>query len=158
MKIHVHIHGEPKGKGAPRTRLLETKDKRIIPLVYKSKASKHWETAIYAQAADIIPSQLLDEPIAMDIIFGMPRPQSHFGKHGVRPSKADPRHAVKPDMDNLLKTLDVLTRLRLWRDDSRIWSLTAKKVWVPGAPGADIIVSTGDEVNSYEMRERGFEL
>jgi len=137
---------------------MQTKDGRVVPLVYKSKASKHWEAAIYAQAADIIPSQLLDEPIAVDIIFGMPRPQSHFGKHGIRPSKADPRHAVKPDMDNLLKVLDVLTRLRLWRDDSRIWSLTAKKVWVPGAPGADIIVSTGDEANSYEMRERGFEL
>ena len=76
-------------------------------------------------AYSVWPNEPLEGPIRLDLVFVMPRPTKRDGrkhKHAFRYP-----HAIKPDLDNLIKSVvDALTGL-LWRDDKQIFSVTASK-------------------------------
>ena len=79
--------------------------------------------------------------LGMDIAFRFARPKGHFGKSGVK-AAAPKQHAVKPDLDKLIRsTWDAMAGI-VYDDDSRIAEVTASKVYCdPGqSPGATITV------------------
>jgi Holliday junction resolvase RusA-like endonuclease len=78
-------------------------------------------------------------PVAVELRFAMPRPKSHFGAKGLKPS-APQFHAGKPDVDNLAKLLlDRITRSeRIWRDDSQVVQLEVSKAY--GARAGCIVI------------------
>jgi Holliday junction resolvase RusA-like endonuclease len=83
-------------------------------------------------------------PVAVELRFAMPRPKSHSGMKGLKPS-APVVHIQKPDSDNLCKLLlDQITRSgRVWRDDSQVVSLTVHKFWaVANEQGCSVSIST----------------
>lgn len=66
----------------------------------------------------------LTGPVALSLVFTMPRPRSHYGTGRnadvVRPS-APPRPAVTPDLDKLWRaTGDALTTAQIYRDDAQV--------------------------------------
>lgn len=68
-------------------------------------------------------------PIAIEVLFVMPRPKNQFWK-----SKPMPRslHTKKPDVDNIFKAVsDALTGL-LWLDDSQICDCKLRKMVAAG--------------------------
>jgi Holliday junction resolvase RusA-like endonuclease len=83
-------------------------------------------------------------PVSVSITFAMPRPKSHSGTKGLKPS-APVVHVGKPDVDNLAKLiLDQITRSGcVWRDDSQVVSLTVHKFWaVANEQGCSVSIST----------------
>lgn len=78
-----------------------------------------------------------DGPVAMDITFEMQKPASS--------RRAYP--TVKPDLDKLLRAvLDGLTDAGIWKDDSQVVSVIARKVYVLNKPGVTAIVTPiGDQ-------------
>lgn len=88
-------------------------------------------------------------PLAVRVLFAMPRPKSH--------PKSDSHtwHTAKPDADNLAKSVLDAAKGIVYNDDSQIVSLRAEKVIVPsGTKPAVFVVFTlcgeaRDEVKDF---------
>jgi Holliday junction resolvase RusA-like endonuclease len=140
------VQGEPKGQ--PRPRAFARKMGAIhVARFYDSDVADAWKRAVYlgiVQAAIRSGWQLTQGPVAVELRFAMPRPKSHSGAKGLKPS-APAYHAGKPDVDNLAKLLlDRITRSeRIWRDDSQVVSLIVHKFYAVGAEqGCSVSIST----------------
>lgn len=82
----------------------------------------------------------VDGPLSLRITFSLPRPKARRKECYV---------ITKPDLDNLIKsTMDALTDAAVWRDDSQVAEILARKVYTEGnhGPGAiiEIYRNTGD--------------
>lgn len=130
--LHFFIRGEPKGQ--PRPRAFARKMGAIhVARFYDSDVADAWKRAVYlgvVEAANKAGWQVTTGPVSVTLRFAMPRPKSHFGAKGLKPS-APQAHVGKPDADNLAKLiLDQATRTeRIWRDDSQVVEMHAVKGW-----------------------------
>lgn len=84
-----------------------------------------------------------DGPVRVELNFYLPRPKGHFGAKGIRPS-APGRPAVRPDVDKLVRAcLDSMTGV-VFRDDSQVVTLLARKLYADGRqPGVVIEIEAG---------------
>lgn len=107
--------------------------------VYNPKSADAWKASVKRAVAKAWNGQPYGGPLKVVIGFLLPRPKAHFLKSGLREG-APVHHASKPDVDNLAKsTLDALTDLGVWFDDSQVANLELVKVYSSG-PGARIIL------------------
>ena len=144
--LSFFVRGEPKGQ--PRPRAFARKMGAIhVARFYDSDVADAWKRAVYlgvVEAANKAGWQVTTGPVAVTLRFAMPRPKSHFGAKGLKPS-APVYHAGKPDVDNMAKlVLDRITRSgRIWRDDSQVVSLIVHKFYVVGnGQGCSVSIST----------------
>lgn len=134
--IHLFIPGNPVPQGRPRACI---RGKHAS--VYEDAKSKDWKKtiAVHAQyqldrlSFDVKgPRVLIDTAIKLEVEFRLLRPKSVS-------VKKRPEPITRPDLDNLVKAVkDALTGV-LWRDDSQVIELEAKKVY-DNPPGVDITV------------------
>jgi Holliday junction resolvase RusA-like endonuclease len=114
---------------------------------YDSDVADAWKRAARRALFETLEQtrwELTLAPVSVSITFAMPRPKSHIGAKGLKPS-APVTHVSKPDVDNLAKLiLDQITRSEcVWRDDSQVVSLTVHKFWAVGAEqGCSVSIST----------------
>ena len=140
------VTGDPKGQ--PRPRAFARKMGAIhVARFYDSDVADEWKRAVQIvvlDAAIVHKWPLTLGPVAISMSFSLPRPKSHFGAKGLKPS-APVHHSGKPDADNLAKlVMDQITKSeRVWRDDSQVVSLTVHKFWAVGAEqGCSVSIST----------------
>ena len=140
------VTGEPKGQ--PRPRAFARKMGAIhVARIYDSDVADAWKRAVQIvvlDAAIVHKWPLTLGPVAISMYFSLPRPKSHFGAKGLKPS-APVHHSGKPDADNLAKlVMDQITKSgKVWRDDSQVVSLTVHKLWAVGAEqGCSVSIST----------------
>ena len=131
--LSFFVRGEPKGQ--PRPRAFARKMGAIhVARFYDSDVADAWKRAVYLgviEAANKAGWQVTTGPVSVTLQFAMPRPKSHFGARGLKPS-APQEHTQKPDIDNLFKLAggDQITRTqRIWRDDSQVVEMHAVKAW-----------------------------
>jgi Holliday junction resolvase RusA-like endonuclease len=103
---------------------------------YDSDVADAWKRQValgVMQSVNVSKWALTEAPVAVELRFAMPRPKSHIGAKGLKPS-APQFHAGKPDVDNLAKlVLDQITKNGcIWRDDSQVVSLRCDKFWAVG--------------------------
>lgn len=145
--IRLQVSGQPAPQGS----------KRYVGkgrMVEMSKKVRPWRDAVCMAASSAMHeagiSTSLAVPIALQIVFLMPRPKCHYGKgtHAGMVKASAPRvPASAPDLDKLVRsTCDALTDAGIWKDDSQVVSLYAMKVFAP-KPGARIII---DEFNTSD--------
>ena len=133
--LHFFIAGEPKGQ--PRPRAFARKMGNVhVARFYDSDVADAWKRAVYlgiVKAANKTGWEVTTGPVTVSLRFSMPRPKSHFGARGLKPS-APLDHFGKPDVDNLCKLiLDQATRTeRVWRDDSQVVTMHIQKRWAFG--------------------------
>jgi len=144
--LTFQVTGEPKGQ--PRPRAFARKMGAIhVARFYDSDVADEWKRAVFVvvlDAANLGKWEMTTGPIIVQLRFAMPRPKSHHGANGLKPS-APKFHVGKPDVDNLAKLiLDQITRSgRIWRDDSQVVSLDVEKVWSAGDEhGCSVAIST----------------
>jgi len=106
--------------------------------VYQSKKDKDWEQAMYSALIDSMPTVPWSMGIEMRVEFYMPRPKRLC-------RKKDPEyplpHTTKPDLSNLVKSLeDVLAKIGFMDDDKLIHSTIARKFYCEkgGRPRVEI--------------------
>jgi Holliday junction resolvase RusA-like endonuclease len=120
--IHLFITGKPIAKKRPRFARRgkfvttyndqQTEEGRfILDLREQLRKSEH---------PFPIPAGI---PITMYITFNMPIPKSMSKKARA----SNPKHTVKPDLDNLIKFVKDCCNGILWHDDSQVVSITARK-------------------------------
>ena len=145
--LTFQVTGEPKGQ--PRPRAFARKMGSVhVARFYDSDVADVWKRAVMLaimQAAKVGNGwHFTSEAVSVSLNFAMPRPKSHFGAKGLKPS-APVHHVGKPDADNTCKLiLDQITRSGcVWRDDSQVVSLTVHKFWATGAEqGCSVSIST----------------
>jgi len=141
--IRISVEGVPAPKGSFR---ISSRGRGRRPSVRKdSPATEAWEQRVGWAARMAMRGQAMfvDQALAFDVVFRLPRPDGHYGALGLLPSKADAEASVKPDWDKLLRsTCDALQGL-VYDEDSRIVRGVCEKRYVrPGEePGAVIEVS-----------------
>lgn len=94
----------------------------------------------------------MDGPLAVDVVFWMPRPKHHYGKGksaGRLKPNAPKYHTVKPDATKLWRsTEDALTGLA-WRDDAAVADQRVRKLYGE-TPGAEIRIWKLDDAQAAE--------
>lgn len=99
--------------------------------VYTPPTAKGWKECIMIEAAPFAGRQI-EGPLSVRFSFILPCPKAH---------KKETYVITKPDLDNLVKSsLDALTDRAVWRDDSQVAEILARKVYAEGeqSPGAII--------------------
>ena len=143
--LAFQITGEPKGQ--PRPRAFARKMGAVhVARFYDSDVADEWKRAVQIvvlDAASVHRWPLTLGPVAISMCFCLPRPKSHFGAKGLKPS-APVHHSGKPDADNLAKlVMDQITKSgRIWRDDSQVVSLRVQKLWASGnESGCSVLIA-----------------
>ena len=141
--INAHIVGTPKPQPRPRAFARGGRAR-----VYDPGTAEGWKSAIAMEMREHA-GNAIDRPLRVTMCFYMPRPKSHFrtGKYSHLLKEGAPaEHTSKPDCDNLAKgTMDALTGIQVWRDDSQVVSLSVSKVWAQTEPGMSLAITTEKE-------------
>lgn len=149
--ITFFAQGIPKGQPRPRAFARKMGDK-FVARVYDAGTAEGWKSCV-AQAARPFISEMIVEPVAITMIFVMPRPKSHFNSEGELRPESPTFHAIKPDGDNLYKgTVDALKTLGLISDDSIVVQHEVTKIYPEnprGQTGAMIVLREPTKTASY---------
>jgi Holliday junction resolvase RusA-like endonuclease len=147
--ILLQIYGQPAPQGSKK----HVGNGRMVEV---SKKVGPWRAAIVAEVRRReLDSELINLPMAVEMVFFRNRPKFHFNTRGdIKPSAPD-FPATIPDLDKLVRsTCDGLTQSGVIHDDSRIVELTASKVWADDrGEGALIHISTIAKSKRYGANE-----
>jgi crossover junction endodeoxyribonuclease RusA len=127
--LTIEVFGDPASQGSHSV---------INGRIVQVNSGKHrkWRNAVVFAALDLIGEDWtpIDEPVALSVVFYLPRPKSA--------TRSLP--SVTPDLDKLIRSVgDSLTDSGILRDDSRIVRITAEKRYADDrGPGAVIGVNT----------------
>ncbi len=103
--------------------------------------NKNWRAAVSYAAHEAMTAEQrfvpFKGPIYLSIVFMLPRPAGHFGKHGNLLRSAAAWPLKRPDTTKLLRsTEDALTHV-VWMDDAQVVEMVVCKIY--GSPiGAEI--------------------
>lgn len=139
------MEGVPRAQGSMTAGV--TRDGR--PYIRHSNNSMlEWRRTVAERARDeLLDLDLYDEtfplegPLYLNLIFWMPRPQSHYFKSGNLRPDAPEWHAIMPDKDKLIRAVfDALTMGGVWHDDKQVSDGHYSKKYIEEScpPGVDI--------------------
>ena len=136
--LHFRVNGIPTTQGSKRG-FFNPKTERVIIVDDNSPNLKRWRQDVI-DAAKAIRGQIagpLDVPIELEVVFYLPRPQIHYGAHGLKPN-APLFVKGKPDLDKLIRAvMDAITIAGLWQDDGRVASIKTRKLY-SDEPGCEV--------------------
>jgi len=97
---------------------------------YTDPKQAAWQQSVAMQVGEQWPGSPVEGPYAMDIIVCLPRPISHFGKHGVKPTAPLFSQSHRGgDGDNHLKNCADACESVLYGDDCRMVGGSVFKVY-----------------------------
>ena len=122
MNLFTKIDITPVAKARPRVTMVGGRARAYTP-----KKSADYERHIAREWAH----ERQSGPVRLDIVFGMPIPQSWSKKQQDAAASLLILPAKKPDIDNLIKAvMDALNGVA-YDDDNQVIELSAKKVYAP---------------------------
>lgn len=103
-------------------------------MVESSKTLRPWRDLVAWTAREAHrPDPPFDGPVNLNLTFTLKRPRAHYrtGKHHAElRSDAPVFHPKKPDLDKLARAImDALTTASVWKDDSQVATLHARKTY-----------------------------
>jgi Holliday junction resolvase RusA-like endonuclease len=118
--IRFTIYGEQRPAGSKRAFPYKRRDGRTgVRVTHDNPNTKSWMADVTAAAVAAYNGPLIDGPVELRVTFYRPRPKSHFGAKGVKPS-APAMPTTKPDLLKLARAIeDALTGV-VWRDDAQV--------------------------------------
>ena len=139
--IEFIIHGNPVAQGRPRFARIGNHVRAYDPAKSRSwKESVRWAAV---EGMNMKRHSLFTEALAVEITFWFQRPRGHYGtgkKAGFVKDSAPRHHTIKPDVENCVKgVLDGMKGI-VYRDDSQVVMLIAKKRYTTDAPFTEVDV------------------
>lgn len=135
--VTIVLHGPPRGKGRPRTRVIGT-----FATIFTDKKTRHYENDLKAAGiAAMAGRPHLDEPVTVKVMAYMPVPDSWGAKKRAAALAGDIMPTTGIDLDNVVKMIDGLNyhppafkgdKLKvpiIWKNDSQIIVLNAMKLY-----------------------------
>ena len=140
--IYIVVAGKPK-----------TQKRHRFGRGFTYDPSKKDKTTFLSLVREQAPEHPILGPIALNVIFTMPRPRAHFksGKHFNTLKQDSPHYHIKrPDIDNLLKfVMDALGTEIFFKDDSQVTRIKSVKVY-GDYPKTEIIIGEINDGHSDE--------
>lgn len=116
------IIGQPQAQGRPR---FARHNNRVVAYD-PHKDKKSW---VKLQMMEQHDKPVLTEPLLVEMTFYMPIPKSTSKKKAKLMLANEIKHTKKSDLDNICKFFCDCANQVIFRDDSQIWQLNAKKVY-----------------------------
>lgn len=118
--ISFKVYGQALPKGSAKAFVIKGTNRAVV--TSSTKGLKGWEEAIRHVAVNHV-SELLTGPVSIAVNFYLPRPKSLSVKKYAA-------HTKRPDLDKLIRgATDALTGI-IWKDDSQVWAVVARKQYV----------------------------
>lgn len=139
-ELTFRVYGVPRPAGSKKA--FYNKFLKRAMVVDDNKNTKTWKGDVKDAAISVAPAELLDCPLELEITYYMPRPKNHYrtGKHAGELKENAPKvRSSKPDTDKLIRGTQDACKGVLWKDDSLVWHVDARKVY-GDKPGAVITV------------------
>lgn len=126
--VQFHAAGMPKPQGSKRAFVVGN---RAVMTESNKAGHKDWRATVTAEAtAAMAHRSPEDGPLRLEVTFYLPRPKSHPKTRRTWP-------IARPDIDKLVRSIaDSLTHV-VWRDDSQVVELVARKTWAYDAERND---------------------
>jgi Holliday junction resolvase RusA-like endonuclease len=124
--VSIYLPGIPRGKGAPRSRIIHTPaGSRLI--AFQDSETRSYEAQLkFASMAAMAGKPVLDCALRCRVTAMFPVPQSKSSRWKADALAGRIRHTTKPDIDNVHKCVDALKSI-VFRDDSLfVESITRK--------------------------------
>jgi len=123
--VVITLLGEPQGKGRPRIGRMANGR----PIAFTPAATRSYETALRVAATHAMGDRaMLEGPVTVEMVATFPVPASWSGVQRRRALFGSRRPTTKPDLDNLLKTLDAFNQV-VWADDRQVVEATVSKLY-----------------------------
>lgn len=117
----IWVEGTPTAQPRPRATIRKG---RVH--VYNKNTANLWKDCIKLAFKDYINYETAN-PISIQITYYLKRPKTLLRKKDI---DGVIKHTKKPDIDNLNKAvLDAITDIRLWKDDSQVYTISATKYY-----------------------------
>jgi Holliday junction resolvase RusA-like endonuclease len=146
--LNFVVYGKAEPKGSARAFVPKGWQRAIV--TSDNPKNKGWQQLVAEAASQAIGTQpafrLIDGPVLLRVVFYLPRPKAIK-------DKAVP-HLKKPDLDKLCRSCkDAMSKV-VWRDDSMVVEIAARKEYArPGeAPRAEISIS---ELGQLSIQKAG---
>jgi Holliday junction resolvase RusA-like endonuclease len=137
MRIVIELAGAIRGKGAGRA--FNTSKG---PRVFQDSASRKWETEIRHAGERAMAGRAPTElPVSIIIEARFPIPTSSSKPKTAAMLRGLIRPTIKPDYDNICKSIGDGLNLICWQDDKQIVEATVRKIY-SDRPGLTVIVET----------------
>jgi Holliday junction resolvase RusA-like endonuclease len=128
----ITVPGPPRGKGRPRFARVGNGVR-----TFTDSRTESFEALVALCARSVLPREMLEPPIAVEIVCVLPLPKSKR-KLACTPAP------VKPDLDNVIKTIDGLKAH--FRDEHVTGIVASKRYAAEGEqPHTTIVVRTKEE-------------
>lgn len=136
MKVSFFIPGEPVAQGRPRISTINGH-----PRMYDAPKSANYKAVVAMMAAkEMAGSDLMETSVAIEITVHKPVPQSWSKKRQTMALAGEIRPTSKPDIDNYIKCVfDGLNKI-VFRDDSQVTHVTARKMYST-TPGMSVVAA-----------------
>lgn len=119
MKVELPIIPIPKGR--PRGRIVTKKDGTQFIHWYTTSETRDFEKAV-SRLLGLLSHDKITGPVELRLTFNVSRPKSVS-------AKKRPLPCVKPDLDNLIKSVLDGARDTIFEGDAAVCKLTAEKVY-----------------------------
>jgi len=107
---------------------------------------KGWEAAVRAAAQQQCGGVFFDDAaVRIGMVFLLPRPVSL--------PKRITHHTKRPDLDKLARAVKDALKGVLWKDDSQVIDLVARKGYATGQPQARIVVDYAQAINEAAIEQ-----
>lgn len=139
-RIEFRVYGTPAPAGSKRALPIGGRRGRRMIVVDASKRARPWKQQVAQEAGRAMNGMRLFRcPLALELIFYVARPKSHFGKRGLKPS-APEWPAKRPDLLKLARAVeDALTGI-VYADDALIVMEALAKRYTEGAECVEVVV------------------
>lgn len=135
QNISFFVAGVPKPSGSKRGFPIKRKSGKMgVAITDANPKAKEWKSIVALTArskATSIAFKMIEEgSLALDMVFVMPRPKSHYRSNGQIKDNASDRPNKRPDLLKLARSVeDALTGI-LYKDDAQIVQENLEKVYV----------------------------
>lgn len=137
--ISFFVAGIPQQQGSSRA-FIPKRWKRAV-ITSDNPKLKGWREVVAGVAQVHRPNELWELGVAVSLIFSMPKPKC-IAKKGTK------LHTKRPDLDKLIRgVFDALTGI-IWKDDSQVFDVNARKEY-SDSPGVAVSIDGPVERGYY---------
>src|SRR5215475_9432865 len=127
--VRVVVPGEPRGKGSVRSRIATARSGHQFVATYTDEQTRSYESILRSEAALAMRGRVpFNGPLRVLVCAFMSLPESWPEKKRNAALLGYHRPIVKPDWENIAKTLDAFTGI-VWVDDKQIVSGLVEKYY-----------------------------
>ncbi|MCM3699222.1 RusA family crossover junction endodeoxyribonuclease [Paenibacillus macerans] len=120
--IQFTVYGEPVAQGRPKFSTAGG-----FPKAYDPKKSRDYKDYVKLAAAEHAPTTPLEGPLGMVLTVYRSTPKSFSKRKAALAEEGKLTPTTKPDVDNYLKGVKDALKGVIWRDDSQVVEVYARK-------------------------------